>query len=787
MGGSLFLTIVPIYRLFSYLQVNVQNNLSVDDVMIAPLIGRILGGSYPWSQIFQDTFINGHFQILPILAQVGFAKFAAWNVPAMLYFGLFLAAAKLFLLYSSFTAHFKNSLRWILLPALSFLVFSPTQLTVYEFEFPTLQLGINHLGFALGVWGLARFHSRRLGLALMILGGWLATWSWASGILVWPAFLLGLLILKAPRRAYLVWWAAAIFLAFPYLYFLILRPVRDLYPLVEQRPEGHGLPFVSWFNASFFIRGLGWPLAQDLAKSSALLRGLVAAVLFLIGMILALKNRRTFLRPAMAAPLMVLFFGLLNIWEISLFRWHMAQWYAAPFMMVWLGILGLAYVFSSDRAGFNQSRGAGRGRWEFLKHWWAEAVLAIAAFLYLTSNLTFQNQSYYTQTHLRTSASCLRNFANGPTYCEQSLFLWDAGQLNLMQRLGAPLRKHGLSVFGPRQTWSLQGDFILDSVKLDQVVWVPEFLWSKDFTVSRTSFRDSRPLNVFLHTPNAIEWQVTLPKGLVKAELRTAAAISTSAPHDPKADGLFAQIYAVPQGEAPKLLVSQFIKPEQRDWVPIAVDLLPYQGKTVTLRLTSQMNTGILHDWLMLRHPEIQIQRESGAKASRSEPAFLPSNTDLSPAFVAPTKNDFVFETNGQGIWRKTSPDLIPTLMRGTWLFRSPRWIYRQPLDLCLADYSHLVMEISAPEDIYYRAVRAIVFFESEVRELWIPLLRDEKAHRYSYDLKLLESNRGAKLKGLWLDFPEKLHSRQGDQIQVEDLRLIRTNAKSVCQAAAQP
>src|SRR6188474_3322212 len=71
MGGSLFLTIVPIYRLFSYLQVNVQNNLSVDDVMIAPLIGRILGGSYPWSQIFQDTFINGHFQILPILAQVG--------------------------------------------------------------------------------------------------------------------------------------------------------------------------------------------------------------------------------------------------------------------------------------------------------------------------------------------------------------------------------------------------------------------------------------------------------------------------------------------------------------------------------------------------------------------------------------------------------------------------------------------------------------------------------------------------------------------------------------------
>lgn len=778
---SLGISMIPLWRLLSFIHQNIQNVVSVDDVMIAPLIGKILEGKYAWQNLFKDTFINGHFQFWPIMTQLGFAKFFGWNQYYILYFGLFLAALKGLLIYLSFTVYVKNALRWLLLPLLSFLIFSPTQLTVYEFGFASMQLGLNHLGMALGVWGLLRFNARGFGLGLMVFGGCLSSWSWANGVLLWPVFLCGLIFLRAPRRSYLVWWAAALLLSYPYLHFLILHPIRDLYPIVEQRPEGFGLPFVSLFNLSFLIRALGWPLTENLSRVMALTRGLMAALLLVSGVWLVDKQWKQAMRASLAAPVMILLFGLLNIWQISLFRWHMAQWYAAPFMMVWVGFVGLAYLFSQDRKEFFRKQGAGADRWVYLRHFWAELVLLFTVFFYASSNLSFANQSYYAQTKSRISESCLRNYQSGPTYCEQTVFLWDPGQLGLMARLGRAVDKNHLSVFAPRRTLTLQGDYILDDVRLRQEDWVLPVFWTKDLQAIPVSFKDTAKLNLFLHTPNAIDWKIKLPPKLKKAELRTAAAISVSAPFDQEADGAFAQVWVIPQGQDPILLSSAFIGPKQRDWVPFDLSLLPYQGQTVTIRLTSQMNTGILHDWMMFRYPEIKLELAEEV-APRAEPAaIVPSNTDLSSDFVKNTARDLSVAGSDKTAWRQPFLDELPDVMRGTWLFKYLRRDLKSPLQLCLADYSHLVLKIGAPEEIFYRAVKVTLWLGAELREIWIPLLKDGNMHSYSYDLKLLELPRGAKVTGLRLDLPEQAHTRLADRIKLEEVRWVRRNQVSLC------
>ncbi|MFO1463162.1 MAG: hypothetical protein U1F66_05250 [bacterium] len=781
------LTLFPIVRIFHILLSYGANNLSVDDAVIVPLVTKILGGNYQWKNFFHDTFINGHSQVFPVLGHVFFARFFSWNVFPILYFGVFLTSIQLLLTFDIFCRFSKNQYRWILFPTLSFLFFATSRLTVFEFEFPSLQVGLCYLGVLLGLWGLVRFRGRWLGIGWMLVGGFLASWSWASGALVWPIYFLSLLLLGERKPAFFaIWLLAGIVATSPYFYFLFLHPVSDLYSIVEVRSRSGSLTFVSWFNVEFLIKALGWPFSQGFSLQEAFRKGCIGVVFLLSGLAILWSRRNTKNFDRYVPSILVLAFGLLNIWEISLFRWYLAQWYAAPFLFFWIGLAGMAYAFSADRARFYANRGVGQDLRQGISIIWSELLLVALVFLYLSSNLTFGDKSFYLQTRSPVSASCLRHYRTAPTYCESSLFLWPPGQYWLLSALGKPLEENQLSVFGPRQKWTLQGDFFSGNVNIHEDPGVPETYWSPDLTSASAPAWDYRHLNLFLHSPNYVDWRITLPLNVKRAEFHSAMAISRSAPLEPISDGVDFEVSIQPSDKEMKPYFSRHVDPDQREWEPFSIDLSPFAGQTITLRLTTRMGKNYIHDWAMFRYPFIDIETTLGGGAENWDNDVAPSNV-LSSEPDPKGDRDFIMDLKDPALWEPNRVEI--SLNQMPWLRRllgpvPPQFEYKKKLNLCLEDYSRVEMVMTAAPEIYPRAAQILMkwngssFFQKDIR---IPLLPDGQSHRYSYDIRLLKPLRGVRLTGIRLNPILSQGKPIMGSIQVEDFRLVHRPEANYC------
>jgi hypothetical protein len=114
------LCLIPIIRLFLILSTNGSNNLENDVVEYLLPMEKMLKGNYSWTNIFYDTFKEGHSNIFPVLIQVLFAYLTDWNVFAPIYFRIILSCLKLILLFDAMTYYYKTWTKWLLLPILSF-------------------------------------------------------------------------------------------------------------------------------------------------------------------------------------------------------------------------------------------------------------------------------------------------------------------------------------------------------------------------------------------------------------------------------------------------------------------------------------------------------------------------------------------------------------------------------------------------------------------------------------------------------------------------------------------
>ena len=79
-------------------------------------------------------------------------------------------------------------------------------------------------------------------------------------------------------------------------------------------------------------------------------------------------------------------------------------------------------------------------------------------------------------------------------------------------------------------------------------------------------------------------------------------------------------------------------------------------------------------------------------------------------------------------------------------------------------------MEIAVPENVRPRALCCqLVINGTELKQVFIPLLKDSKLHRYVYDLKLLELNADDNIVGFKL-LPVYMYQSPGDAppLQIE-------------------
>lgn len=775
---AVLLALAPIANITWIVATTGANNPSNDYVFSIGLVDQVLAGTYDWRNFFRDTFIQGsHAMALPILIRLAVAKLTHWNIYVELYVFIALSIVRLLLLHDAFTHGVRHPLRHWLLPLLAALVFSVSQIDVFTYGDAGLQIGLIQLGTVLGIWGLVRFRGSWRAVALMAAGGTMAALSGGGGLMAWPVFVLGMACTGFRQaRFYLALFAAGCAAFLPYLIFGIL-----------QRKQG-AVGINSLFDPVQILNALGWPLSSGIGatvevQEIGVMIGRLGIGLFCAGLLLLWSLRRT-PAPAQALPALLLAVsGLLNTWQLTVFRRGITPWYTTSCMNFWIALIALACVVWMHRQAPTRAKAGGGRLPELLAPIWSAAVLITIVGLYSFSNLAYEDKvMFFLPSRAPAAAAALRQYHTAPTYSEEILFRgFPLGHPDYVERLGRPLERHRLAVFAPEQEWTLQGDFGMDTVQVQETPGVPDVVWSEDASGTPLPWSDYKHLNLLLPSPNSISWTVQLPDNLARAEFRSACALSEPAAADAARNGATFQVFLAVGTDPEQSVFSRHVSSGEREWRPFQIPLGAHAGKRITLRLTSTPGSGGGGERAMYHYPRIHLRLAEAGRVVADQPV-VPSNTDLSPGAPRPGPGDVRLDLTKPELWKASDPEAGTPMGAppGARLLHPAQFLqYRQPLNLRLSDFSHFYMRAAAGPEVTLRALRAFFMYRSardEVSMQWasLTLLPDSRTHTYTYPLKLLELEQEARL-----EYVRFLSVSEGGAVRLDECGLIRTRASA--------
>ncbi len=791
------LTLLPILNIVQIIARSGVDNLSNDYLDYVGLVGQVLSGSYNWLNYFQDTFYRSHSVALPVLVHLINARFFNFNVYMELYLGVALAALRLVLWQSSLASSISGHLRTALWPLLSLLIFSESQISVFTYGDGAVTIQLSLFGFSLGLWAVTR---RTLSLPIilaMAAGGLIASFSWGNGILTWFVLLAALLGKRCRSRLpYLVWATGLSLSLAPYFFGLILPK------LLGGGAGREGTSVVSLFNWRFIVNTLGWPFANDIAWHAESLpsaraigwTGLAGALV--AGLFLLWRRKSGLPTPCLPAVLLVAH-GILSIWQISVFRSLIAPWYTAVAMSFWAGLIGLSLCLLDLCRLEKNTTVLASPPTDRATRLFAAFTISFILIVYGMSNLTWEDKSDLLFSRSPASASALRNYRTAPTYGEQYLFQWGVGNPALLPILAGPLERHHLSVFALKQQWSLQGDFLLDTVSIESNRQGAGVLWTTDAdSAHRLPWSHYRHLNLFEPENTAVSWRVTIPEDVRSAALRTAVRPGTSEGCGTETSTQSeAAIYLTQAGYSKQPVFGERLSTNDTAWRQVEIPLNSFKGKTVTITLSaaggenltgqagSRDNTAAdrkpSNAPVVFAYPVIDIVNQATDK-SPSPIEIRPSNSDLSSCLPAATDSDYCFDTARDTDWIYRGVTRLPgnNASAASWILTGnavPTLMYKKDIDLDLTQYSYFLIRLSATPDISPRAVWVHLTLLQSPKPLTfsIPLLSDGKPHSYSFALRLLELSPGNHLTGFSLNpaSPSSFNGKQ--QIDIYDTRLI--------------
>ncbi|MBI4534498.1 MAG: hypothetical protein HY711_11190 [Candidatus Melainabacteria bacterium] len=807
------LTLLPVINIVTIIATTGADCLSNDYLAYVGLIDQIFNGSYSWLNYFQDTFYRTHSVAIPVLVHLADAWLFHWNVYAELYLGVLLALLRLFFWHQALSLSLRGWLPRLMLPALALLIFSTSQISIFTYGDGTLTIGLSLLGFALGVWGLTVFPHSVRGPLLMLLGGLIASFSWGNGPVSWFVFLLALIALQYRKPMPYVLWLCGVLLSFlPYVLYLVLPQFTasaSAYP---------GTSIVSLFNWRFIINTLGWPFTNNIATNTESLPaaraiGWTGIALATVGLVFVVRSKNKQPGTSVIPSLLFIVHGLLSIWQISLFRSLIAPWYTAVAMTFWAGLFGLAcqIFWSSPAHSFTT-------RCRSLAHIWCFAVFLFMALICARSNVTYEDKSNLLFARAPASAAALRNYRTAPTYAEQYLFQWGVGHPELVPHLAYPLERHHLSVFAPTQEVSLQGDFLLDTVRVHKQSLEDEIFWTSSLQLSdRLPWYHYKHLNLLLSQGSSISWTISIAPNVQQTDFYSAVAVSQIAPKNKHHSDVSFKVFIQPQGKPEFIALEKHLLSSESGWHPIHIPLTLYKGQTITLRLASERegsttqpglaayrypfissgqtpaltpgsargrcSRGSSHCRIPCKHPA--LKREGVTSSEHiTLPELQPSNTDLSRTAQHLTVEDLNFDVTNPHIWKaqNMSAHIAKPGQARLWkLGNKPKLTYTAPVNARLSNYSHFWIQMAATTNIKPRALTVYFLLTGHTNSVsfQLPLLADGEMHSYTYDLKLLGLRPNDHLAGLNIEPVAPDTPAENQLIEIASARLVRLGKHS--------
>jgi hypothetical protein len=661
-----------------------------------------------------------------------------FNTYDALYFGLALVAVALVLMHSALTMPFRRNIYWWLLwPMLSALLFSVSKISSFEHAFESIVNGYSVLGLAVGVWGLVRFPRRWPAIALMTGGALLASSSLGNGVILWPLFLGAMLVYRFRSIAqYAVVVTGGLLSSYVYVRYLVL-----------DGSPGRQRTLVSIFNPATFISILGWPFVRNTGHiftpvPTAWVAGGLLVALVIIGGYVAWASRDRCLPQQTAAAWIILVFGVLSVWQISMFRQFITPWYTPVAIDCWIGLVGLAYVLLMRRSGA-RTEGAGSR----LIPAWGYGCTAVLLLLYVPASSSWSDKSILLNTRGPAAAACLRNYHSAPTYCELCVTALGGGT-RYVEKVGTCLEAHHLSVFGPHQTWTLQGDSILDTVGYSGT----SNAWAPGLVPEFVPFTNYRHLNLLLRGNNRVWWTVAIPQGAKNARLETAVAASSGI----AAAGVTIRTRS---GAA----VEHASRPVSNSWKAIVLPLTEYEGQTIRLEFA-----GTGEDWVAFRYPRVELDVDNEDPPA---PAYAPSNTDLSPAFSVRLQSAVRVERLDSGGWSANGLEPVePNTWRVTGDGPSLRCAVAAPV--ALSGFTHLYIKAGVTGGVPAALSLALRAEDGSEYPITLPLLHDGDRHSYLHRLDLA-GIKGTMLTAITIRPVQLLPVRPEGTLYISDLELI--------------
>ncbi|MBL8938418.1 MAG: hypothetical protein JNM69_27880 [Archangium sp.] len=695
---------------------------SNDYVLWAPVLKRLFEGTLPWSSYFRATFLGGcHSFALPVLVTTAIAALTHWSIRATLMFAIALAMAKVGFFTSAFTVGAPRWQRLLALPVISWLLFSPANVEVFTFGFTATHVGLAEVLFAMCVWAIAKFHHRGFGWALSIIGATLATWSWGSGLLVWPvvagAWLLYRRRVGTEALAFALWSALA------------LAPYALFSNLAETAPVKR-----DWWLP---LEAFGWPWSGNFDHLRARWVGVIGVVLFGL-CTAAFWRRHVRLRPAIPAVACLLYsMGLMVV--LAVFRGQLNPWYSTTCGLFWVGLFGVFLVGSREAA---------------------QPVLALTfgLALLLAINGGYESKARYLRSRGFTAASCLRNFRTAPAVCEAALFQWKRGNPQDIWVLGETLEKHGWGVFAPHQLWTLQGDYALENVEIETPPGAPEPAWRGPDGALVSQLFDYRPLDLLLAEGVRVHWQVRLPAALDEARFRMKLRAD---------EGARVRLWASSTSGRTLLMANWLAPGIETDF---DLSLLPWQDTQVRLSLETDGADDDLRSPLVLSGTRIELTL-----------ADTPRKHQLSYAVPFPRVSSTDVVLSPQGPWSLADARRVGANRFTGGNSALVRW--QGPLDVCLSDLRAISVTGAPSADVRYRELHVYYLLDgetatTEAHSFYMSMFSGPP-RPYSVNVRLLGQPQGARLTGLALRFPMG-PSGQGE-FELSEVRLERRDGPTRC------
>ncbi len=719
--ASVLLAVAPIVAMTWWVLEAGTEAHSNDYVLWAPLMKKLFDGTLPWTSYFRATFLGGcHSFALPVLVTAAIAALTHWSIRATLLFAIGLSVVKVGLFTSAFTVGAPRWQRLLALPVISWLLFSPAHVEVFTFGFTATHVGLAEVMFALSIWAIARFPDSSRGWAVSIVGATLATWSWGSGLVVWPV--LGVAWLLHRRRA------RAEVIAFALWASLALAPYVLFSDLAETAPTKH-----DWWLA---LEAFGWPFSGNFNHVRARWVGVIGVLL--LGLSVAgLWRRRRQLGPAIPAiACMAYSLGLMVL--LAVFRGQLNPWYSTTCGLFWVGVFGLFLL-------------AGREL--------VTPVLALTAVvaLLLATNGGYESKARYLRSRGFTAAACLRNFRTAPAVCEAALFQWKRGNPQDIWVLGEALEKHGWGVFAPHQVWTLQGDYALENVDVEAPPAAPEPMWRAPDGASASQPIDYRQLDFVIAEGSRVHWQVRLPRLLKEARFRTRL----------RADGGARVRLWASAAAGRTLLMADWLAPGVA--TEIDLSLLAWQDAQVRLSLETDGTDGDLSSLLVLSAPRIELDLTDTP----------PRQLSYAVPFARGSAADVVLAPQ-QGWALGDARRVSPTRFAGG---RAATLRWQSPLEVCLADLRAISVTGAPSADVRYRELHVYYLLDgeqvmTEAHSFYLSMYSGPP-RPYSVSVPLLGQPRSARLTGLAVRFPAG-PSGSGE-FELSEVRLERREGPTRC------